>query len=256
MTKADEPQSGNRFDLHAAFRAKQHALEAALKVPYGFTDHGTTIGSALEVNWVGMLQEFLPRRYGISKGFVIDSRGAQSEQIDALVFDQQYSPLFFEAPDGTLIVPAEAVYAAFEVKPEINKEQAKYAGNKVASVRRLHRTSVETRHAGGYYEPRDPADFPIIGGLLASRSSWKSMQGPAARRALLSFCDEHRIEIGCVLDSISFDLASDDSIDFSPSEAQLVFFAMRLFRRLQRLGTVLTIDISAYEAALGSTHSD
>jgi hypothetical protein len=40
------------------------------------------------------------------------------------------------------IVPAEGVYAAFEAKQTINANLVGYAQSKVASVRRLHRTSL------------------------------------------------------------------------------------------------------------------
>ncbi|MGA2458777.1 MAG: hypothetical protein ABSF85_14500, partial [Terriglobales bacterium] len=56
----------------------------------------------------------------------------------------------------------ESVYAAFEAKQSINAEEVDYAQKKVASVRRLHRTSLEIPHAGGKYPAKTPQH--ILGG--------------------------------------------------------------------------------------------
>ena len=50
-------------------------------------------------------------------GFLVDANGSISEQIDIVVFDRQYSPFLFNQ-DGCKYMPAESVYAVFEVKPD------------------------------------------------------------------------------------------------------------------------------------------
>ncbi|TKJ30282.1 DUF6602 domain-containing protein [Blastococcus sp. CCUG 61487] len=240
------------FDLRAAFLAKQNALRAALQVAVEFTAHGTTIGDASEVNWTAMLSEFLPNRYGVGPVFAVDSLGRQSQQIDVAVYDRQYAPLWFRTPAGVLFVPAESIYAAFEVKPEINKSLAEYAGDKIASVRALHRTSARIRHAGGHYDPQDPANKPILGGLLAVRSGWSDITGKAAVTALTGLDDNHRIDVGIALDALAFDIDRDGDIAFSEPGTQLIYFAMRLFDRLRELGTALAIEVDKYEMHINS----
>lgn len=239
------------FDLQAAFLAKQNALLTALRVTAAFTPHGTTIGDASEVNWTAMLRSFLPARYGVGPVFAVDSRGRQSHQIDVAVYDRQYAPLWFETPAGVLFVPVESIYAAFEVKPEINKGLAAYAGEKVASVRALHRTSAPIRYVDGVYDPQDPKDKPILGGLLAVRSGWTDIDGKAAVKALTGLTGDNRIDLGLALDALAFDIGQDGDIDFSEPGTQLIYFVMRLFERLQRLGTALAIEIDKYEAHIG-----
>ena len=95
-----------------------------------------------------MLRKYLPQRDQAAKAHVVDSRGVFSEQIDVVVFDRQYSPFIFNFQNQT-IVPAESVYAAFEAKQTINADQVAYAQRKVASVRRLHRTSLPDSPRGG-----------------------------------------------------------------------------------------------------------
>jgi hypothetical protein len=244
-----DPESLTKpFDLRAAFLAKQNALRAALQVTVEFTAHGTTIGDASEANWTGMLSEFLPGRYGVGPVFAVDSLGQQSQQIDVAVYDRQYAPLWFRTPGGVLFVPVESVYAAFEVKPEINKTLADYAGTKIASVRALHRTSARIRYPDGYYEPQDPADKPILGGLLAVRSGWTDITGKAAVAALTGLDGDHRIDVGIALDALSFSIDPDGGITYSEPGTQLIYFAMRLFDRLRDLGTALPIEVDKYEA--------
>src|ERR1019366_4030948 len=107
------------FDLTAAFFKRQEKLCADL----GLGDiaiHPGTKGDQTELDWLRMLEEFLPKRYGVAKAFVVDSNGHQSEQIDVVIHDRHFSPLLFEV-GGAKYIPAESVYAAFEVRQDLDK---------------------------------------------------------------------------------------------------------------------------------------
>lgn len=240
----------NSFNLRDAYLRRQEQLLADLRVSAGFFDHPGAKGNANEVDWRSMLQGFLPGRYGVDPIFAVDSRGQQSQQIDLAIYDRQYAPLFFTSPAGDLVVPAESIYAAFEVKPDVDKGYVDYAGEKVASVRALHRTSAAIRHAGGTYPPQNPADKPILGGILAARSDWADLEGRAAVRTLTGLPANRSLDLGIALDSKAFELATAGGLLFSRDHSQLIWFALRLFRRLQRLGTALAIDLDEYEKAL------
>ena len=232
--------------LRAAFLQKQRHLLAALEIIPELTEHGTTIGDDSEANWARMLREFLPARYGVAKGQVMDSLGAISDQIDLLVYDSQYTPLLAQASSGDLFVPAEAVYAVFEVKQEMTKSFMDYAGSKIASVRALHRTSVPIPHAGGTYDAKTP--IPILGGLLTTRNGWADLEGRAAVEAIMRLSGSLRVDIGCALRSLSFDRPDDDLAqpEYSDPGTTLLFFLFRLFNRLQKVGTVAAVDVDAY----------
>lgn len=131
--------------------------------------HPGTKGDNTEMNWINWFRTYLPKRYNVDKGIVIDSRGKQSDQIDLIIYDAQYSYLVFRQGDSILI-PAESVYAVFEVKQDLNKERIEYAGKKAKSVRDLIRTSAPIRHAGGSYPPKELHE--IVAGLLTTSSSW------------------------------------------------------------------------------------
>ncbi|MEP7191259.1 MAG: DUF6602 domain-containing protein [Actinomycetota bacterium] len=236
----------NKLDLHEAYLQKQKHLIGALELTPAFTSHPGTVGEETEANWINMLTEFLPGRYQVSSGQVVDHTGMLSDQIDVMIHDRQYSPLFFQGNNGTIIVPAESVYAVFEVKQEINKTLSDYAGAKIESVRRLKRTSVPIRHAGGVFEPQAPKY--ILGGMLTTRNGWADLKGDAAVRQLRALTGNRRIDIGCALQSLSFDMPEDREFDpeYSTAETTLIFFVLRLFRRLQAMGTVVAADVDAY----------
>ena len=109
--------------------------------------HPGTKGDASEKVWLELLQTYLPKRYVAEKAHVVDSHGVFSEQIDVVIFDRQYSPFIFNYKHE-IVIPAESVYAVFEAKQTINVDQVRYAKQKVASVRRLLRTSLPIPHAG------------------------------------------------------------------------------------------------------------
>ncbi|SRR6266566_3170520 len=125
--------------------------------------HAGTKGDASQDVWLELLQQYLPERYRAASAHIVDSKGQFSHQIDVVIYDRQYSPLIFKMGDQ-IILPAECIYAAFEAKQAINLEQVRYATEKVASVRKLHRSSLPIPSAGGLLRAREPNH--ILGGLL------------------------------------------------------------------------------------------
>lgn len=239
-------------DLFTSF---QDRLHASLNVARGVIGHAATKGDACEADWAGMLGTHLPSRYSVSKAFVVDSAGAISDQLDVVVYDRQYSPLLFQ--HGTcLYIPAESVYAVFEIKQDLSREHVLYAGDKIASVRRLRRTSTAIPHAGGTFTPRPPN--PILGGLLTTASGWAPGLGDPLIEALGALPKDHRIDLGCALDAGGFEAEWTDgglrTVNASEAPRALVWFFLRLLARLQALGTVTAMDISQYAVHAGPAH--
>ena len=67
-----------------------------------------------------ILAAFLPTRYAVGSGFVIDSFGGRSRQVDLVVFDELYSSKLFKTFSQVLF-PVETVFACIEVKTTIDK---------------------------------------------------------------------------------------------------------------------------------------
>ena len=238
------------FNLPKAFLHRQDVLAAELGVTGAFTAHMTTIGDASEARWGSMLRSVLPNRYGVSPVFVIDHVGHISDQIDLAVYDQQYAPLFFTSPAGVRIIPAESVYAVFEVKQEINKSLADYSGDKIASVRRLARAPADIYSIAGRTPAPDPSSKPILGGILAAHWDWSDRDSPAARAAITGLVGAQHVDLGLALDTLAFDHALDGTLEYSPPGTQLIYFAIHLFRRLQPLATAFSPDLDVYERSL------
>ena len=211
--------------------------------------HPGTKGDSTELNWMKMLAVYLPKRYKVDKAFVLDSNGDLSEQIDLVIYDQQYSPFLFNQ-DGALYIPAESVYAVFEIKQTMNRKTILYAGDKAQSVRRLKRTTSSIPHAGGVFKPKE--HFEIVAGILCLESDLSPPFGAAFKNALKSLDVSQRINLGCVLKRGGFEITYGKSIVIKKSDDYdaLIFFFLRLLTSLQRLGTVPAMDISKYEKVL------
>lgn len=213
-------------------------------------DHPTAKGAASEVNWRKMLSDHLPKRYQVDTGFLLDHEGSISEQIDVVVFDRQYTPFLLNR-DGVLFIPAEGAYAVFEVRQDFNKDNLKYASEKVASVRRLKRTSFQITHAGGHFPPREP--IHILGGVLTLDSGWSPPFGNSFTQLIRGLNVDSRIDLACVLNHGTVAVLYDGQprIAVSPPNCTLIFFLIRLLARLQSVGTVPAIDLDAYAKWLG-----
>lgn len=227
--------------LRDAFAKVQVNLRGQMALASQSISHAGTMGSVNEDHWLEILRAYLPNRYDVATGIVIDSHGNRSDQIDVIVFDRHFTPTLLDQKNHRYI-PAEAVYAMFECKPTIDKSYIEYAQAKAASVRRMHRTSVAIAHAGGVYKPKDP--FRILAGLLAPQTSWADGFGEAFRRNLGTE-DLSKLDCGCALEHGCFDFHDGDLL-VATEQGALMFFLFRFLSRLQSLGSVPAIDWVAY----------
>jgi hypothetical protein len=232
----------------------QARLEGELRGNRTAVTHPGARGEASEEDWLRVLKDHLPARYQADRAFVIDSNGRCSDQIDIVIYDRQYSPFLYNQANQRY-VPAESVYCVLEVKQDLSREHVLYAGDKAASVRRLHRTSAPILHAGGAHEPRS---LPrIIGGLLTYQSSWNPAFGDAFRDALSELRPETQLDLGCALVNGAFEVCyrEGQSVDITVVEdpRSLVQFLLRLLKQLQALATAPAIEYDAYLARFGRT---
>ncbi len=238
----------NKIELSEIFLNLQSQMIAKLSTDRRVILHPGSKGDAAELNWIQVLSDYLPQRYKVDKAFVLDSAGNLSEQIDIVIYDRQYSPFLFSQDDAKY-VPAESVYAVFEVKQSINKDHVDYAGQKIESVRQLKRTSAEIPHAGGRYEPKPLHE--IIGGILTLDSDWKSPIKENLINCLSKLSDPENINLGCILRHGGFTFKHETiEIEMSSDDESLIFFFLRLLYLLQSIGTSPALDIQAYSEFL------
>lgn len=246
--KAKARIDGKSF-LRSAFAAEQEVLTVQLKLSSKSITHDGVMGEVNEQHFIQILRKYLPMRYAVDRGIVIDSNGATSDQIDIVIFDNQYTPTLLDQ-HAHRFIPAEAVYCVLEAKPTINKTYLEYAGEKAKSVRELERTSVPIPHAGGVYPPKHL--HPIVAGIVAADIEWTDgMAGSSFSTNLKTLSGMCALDCGLALSDRSFDMF-DGSLTFSPVDHSLAFFLFRLLQRLQSLGTVPAIDWNRYANVIGA----
>lgn len=158
-----------KVSLQDAFSYIEKSLQTKLESAC-FPDHPTAKGDISENAWKEVLKRYLPSRYSIESGFVIDANGKISQQIDCIIYDKVFTPTFW-GEGGHFYIPAEAVHAVFEIKQNVTKNYLHQASEKIKSVRVLHRTSTSYKASGRDEEPKPL--FHIIGGLLATKMKYK-----------------------------------------------------------------------------------
>lgn len=236
------------FNLHDVFLGEQESLLAKMRSRRANAGHPVAVGDGTEEGWRAVLDEFLPKRYCVSHGFVVDSKGNRSLQLDVIIHDRQYSPRIWEV-GGHLYVPAESVYAVFEVKQDLNLGHVQAAAEKAASVRRLHRTQGTFAWLQG---PGNRPLTPILAGLLTPMTEWTPAFGKPFADARDALDADNHLDLGCVLAEGAWELTNPDdssSLAASPADSSLIAFLMTLAHRLQGLGTVGGIDYSEYQRA-------
>lgn len=261
--------STNKISLPNLFASLQQQMLANLSTNSDFLLHPTTKGDSLENVWIEWLRIYLPKRYNVDKAIVIDHLGFLSHQMDIVIYDKQYTPFVF-SQNGIMYIPAESVYAVFEVKPKLTSNHIIYAGDKIKSVRSLKRTSASIVDRGNLHGPRNLTD--IIGGILSSVSC-------VDKDATLKNCLEkldgiQSIDMGIAIDKYSFSVDYSfnqsgltdvyenfittiksrrlENVSKSTSELALVSFFLHLLNRLQKIGTVAAIDLTTYIQSIES----
>ena len=231
------------WDLRALLGDLHSDIQSKLRRARGL-GHPTEQGDASEDIWLELFQQYLPKRYQAQKAHVVDSTGSFSHQIDVVIFDQQYSPFIHRFQEST-VIPAESVYAVFEAKQTMNAKNVEYARDKVASVRRLRRTSLPIPNAGPTLPAKTP--FHILGGLLAFESDWSPPFGESFDKALTAADEDEALDLGCVAAHGFFHRGPDrGDYEIDTDRKPATGFLFKLISQLQLVGTVPMIDVDAY----------
>lgn len=107
----------------------------------------TRHGLVAEGEFRKWLAEFIPKRYGVTSGFIISPGISSSEHMvhyDVIIYDQLESPVLWieDNPDSSdqgksLAIPAEYVLAVIEVKSAFNRKSAKDAVEHLSKLKPL-----------------------------------------------------------------------------------------------------------------------
>lgn len=230
--------------LHVLYANLQKRLASDLGAAREANANPNAKGDESELTWLELFDGLLPHRYRSVRGIVIDSNGDESDAIDIIIHDRQYTPVIYNQ-HGYPYIPAESVYAVLEAKQELDKELIEYAGKKAESVRKLKWTSAKIQAITGNHDPRVP--FVPLAGIVAYESSWKEPFGESFMSALSGLSEKQHLQFGIAAAHGCFDVEwSTGQVRTYPQARALSAFLIRLLARLQALGTVPAIDYDVY----------
>jgi len=93
---------------------------------------------------------FLPERYLVKQGHILNSEGKVSNQFDIIIFDRLNTPKFFESKDNTVFYPIESVLAVGEIKKTLRKNDIIEFGKKIKYLKEdMRRVLVPSSVYGG-----------------------------------------------------------------------------------------------------------
>ncbi|MBK9148394.1 MAG: hypothetical protein IPM12_11345 [Flavobacteriales bacterium] len=237
---------GRRF-LRDAFIHDQSVLRAELERARFSITHPTRKGEVSEKHVIDTLRRYLPQRYCVESAIIIDSAGRTSDAIDVVIFDRHFTPTLLDQKSFAY-VPAEAVYAVFEVKQDLNGPMLAYASEKAASVRRMKRTSVGYMNGDVPMKPKPQID--IIAGIVALEATLTLQTAKGLAKALLPLAGDGILNCGLAVKGCSFDTFTAGTITISNQETALMHFLFRLLGRLQIVGSVPAVNWAEYAKVL------
>lgn len=247
MNKAkDQSLKHGKLFLKQRFIDVEEAFVTDLRIRQKAITQPGILGDATEDAWIDLLQRYLPTRYRVARAFAVDHLGSTTDQLDCLIYDAHFTPALF-GKDNHLYVPAEAVYATFEIKPSITADHLKYAADKIASLRALQRTSAPLKSHLGTNPPK-PA-LPIIGGLLGMNASWKDGLGKTFSKNIAQLTGSKTIDFVLTAESgfcDHLDAGSKPLVLTGPGS--LVRGLLRLLNALRDKATVVAVEWEKYEA--------
>lgn len=240
-----------KHDFKKVMRAEEEVWQKLIGKAKGPSDNNAK-GNSAENAWRKLLRDVLPTRYQVDAGYVISADNKISGQIDCVVYDNMYTPVFCREHDGEVggaHIPAEAVYAVFEIKHRevFDARQITAAAKKIKSVRALRRTSVS--YVAGGDDTRAKEERHIIGGLLTNVCNWEKAKAVLDKK---STARQEALDVVLTAENGGADYfdTGHPGVLCIDSPVGLMHGVIRLARALQKLGTVSAIDLDEWAACL------
>jgi len=159
----------------------------------GQIHHAGERGTQREETLKKFLEAYLPKKYGVGTGQVINNKDEVSKQCDIVIYDALNCPLLLIKPNYQLF-PIEAVRAVIEVKSTLNANTLRDCVDNIEAFKRL------------YPPVGQPQDYTYPGYFIFSYSTDYQKANPvdAIARRLVSLIKKRRFgypELVCALDS-------------------------------------------------------
>lgn len=230
--------------LHEILKTIQEQMASNLKMSKSLNHPGQK-GEIHEYGWRSWMETYLPKKYSVTTGKVIDCKGETSDQIDIIIYDRFHTPVILD--QGYLsYVAAESVYAVFEVKSRVDKDNITYAIDKAKSVRKLTRTSAVFSHASGQSQAKDKH---IIAGIL-SYDDGEPIDFSKFSKLITSVDEIGSLDFACSIGGGGF-MMDTGTFKLIPQDNSLVSFLYNFLRMLQMQGTAQAADYIKYLDGLG-----
>jgi hypothetical protein len=96
------------------------------------------IGAPREKQFKNFLRDWLPEKYGISKGYILNAEKKVSRECDVVIFNSETCPKFYFDKDlDVRFFPKNEVYSSFEIKSTLNETELTDALDKIDSVKNI-----------------------------------------------------------------------------------------------------------------------
>lgn len=122
--------------LEQYYRGITQQLRAEVDLINCLFRHPGVKGEGNEAALREFLTRFVPKRYGVGTGIVIDRDGGASGQCDIVVHDHLSCPTFFSLTPSNFF-PVDIVRVVIEVKTTLDSSKAEIARENIATVRNL-----------------------------------------------------------------------------------------------------------------------
>lgn len=98
--------------------------------------HNGLKGDGNETAIRDLIKQFIPNKYGVGTGIIIDKNRNQSRQCDIIIYDNYNYPELLSMSTSKFY-PVDLVYAVIEVKTSLDSEKSKLAIQNIDSVLKL-----------------------------------------------------------------------------------------------------------------------
>lgn len=228
-----------RDEMLAAYdRARVHSSARTVQ-----TGHG----NVAEAEFRKWLSDFLPKRYGVTSGFIISQGVPNSKDFvhyDVIIYDQLESPVLWvdgssdsSVQGRSLAIPVEYVFGVIEVKSVFNKKNVKQAVEQLRKLRPLMGFSKPSVHDYRFYLPKNFFCATVFYELHKENE-----KGFAALDAMLDGSDLRGFYGGYVLRPESLEKYSSGKISFEyldeevkPHNSSLLFWSYSKCKKVNEL---------------------
>ncbi|XFA99658.1 DUF6602 domain-containing protein [Candidatus Izemoplasma sp. B36] len=117
--------------LREIFRVREDNLKRLFKIKIS---HNPSDGRFRE-DLIKTILDIVPQKYNVSNGFIIDTQGNLSNEMDLIIFDDIYVPKFFM--ETYSVIPIESVVAVVQIKTKLDSTKLKNAIINLNSIDKL-----------------------------------------------------------------------------------------------------------------------